>query len=167
MTPLRPLDADNFVWPTIEEIGCEQARHMAPSRATLDDDDLWRISGVIWIPSGATDLTRRLLIIAHCGRNGHRGMHVMQNHIRRLFYITGLNGIVRDFCSKCLLCLHVKGGVIIPRSFSETHHTFERNETLHWDVLTLGESFGTSRYALVLKDEATHFVELVACDSPT
>ncbi|KAE8962456.1 hypothetical protein PR001_g29701 [Phytophthora rubi] len=167
VTPLRPLDADDFVWPTIEEIGREQALHTPPKGATLDDSDLWRVNGVMWIPSEATDLTQRLLIIAHCGRNGHRGMHVMQNHIRRLFYVGGLDRIVKDFCAKCLLCLHVKGGVVIPRPFSETHHTFERNETLHWDFLTLGESFGTSRYALVLKDEATHFVDLVACDSST
>ncbi|GMF19656.1 unnamed protein product [Phytophthora fragariaefolia] len=32
---------------------------------------------------------------------------------------------------------------------------------------SIGNSFGTSRYVLVLKDEATHFAELVACDSPT
>ncbi|GMF46846.1 unnamed protein product [Phytophthora fragariaefolia] len=67
-----------------------------------------------------------------------------------------------------LLTLSVlKGDVVIPRPFSETHHTYERNATLHWDSLALGESFGSPRYALVLKDEATHFVELVACDDPT
>lgn len=97
------------------------------------------------------ELTQRLLLLAHCGRNGHRGMHVMENHIHRLFYIGGLSGIVRDFCSKCLLCLHVKGGVVVPRPFSEIHHTFERNTTLHWEFCTLGECFGSSRYVLVLR----------------
>ncbi|KAE8997634.1 hypothetical protein PF010_g21619 [Phytophthora fragariae] len=164
---LRPLDQDGFVWPTIDEIGSEQSLCTTPRGATLGDDGLWRLGGAIWIPREARDLTQRLLIIAHCGRNGHRGVHVMENHVSRLFYISGLNRIVRDFCVKCLLCLHVKGGTVIPRPFSETHHTFERNETLHWDFLTLGESFGSSHYVLVLKDEATHFVELVACDDPT
>ncbi|ETP13878.1 hypothetical protein F441_11108 [Phytophthora nicotianae CJ01A1] len=143
--PLCPLDQDGFVWPTIEEIGSVQALYDAPKGATLSDDELRLVNDVMWIPSGAHDLTRRLLIVAHYGRNGHCGMHVMENHIRRLFYIGGLTRIVRDFCSKCLLCLH----------------------TLHWDFLTLGDSFGTSRYTFVLKDKATHFTELVACDSPT
>ncbi|POM62905.1 hypothetical protein PHPALM_27885 [Phytophthora palmivora] len=49
-------------------------------------------------------------------------------------------------------------GTTIPRSFSETRYTFERNETLHWDFLT--------DYFLVVKDEATHVVDLVACESP-
>ncbi|POM77453.1 Hypothetical protein PHPALM_5163 [Phytophthora palmivora] len=104
------------------------------------------------------------MIIALCGRHRLRGMNVMENHIRRVFVIDGLSGIVRDFCKKFLLCLHVKGGLVIPRPFSETHYTFERNSTLHWDFLTLGDSFGTSRYMLVMKDEATHLVDLEACD---
>ncbi|OWY90102.1 LOW QUALITY PROTEIN: Chromodomain protein [Phytophthora megakarya] len=108
--PLRPLDQDNFVWSTIEEIGSVQSLHEAPKGATLNDDELWLVND---IPSGAHDLTQRLLIVAHGGRNGHRGMHVMETHVRRLSFISGLTRIVRDFCSKCLLCLHVKGGVVI------------------------------------------------------
>ncbi|POM77826.1 Hypothetical protein PHPALM_4727 [Phytophthora palmivora] len=161
-TPLRPLDQEGFTWPTINEIGRLQALYNAPAGANLGDD-LWRISNLIWIPKEESELIQRLLIIAHCGHHGHRGIHVMENHIRRLFCISGLGGLVRAFCSKCLLCLHE----VIPRPFSEEHYTFDRNATLHWDFLTMGDSFGTSRYVLVLKDEATHFVELVACDSPT
>ncbi|OWY98193.1 hypothetical protein PHMEG_00031098 [Phytophthora megakarya] len=148
MTPLRPLDAESFVWPTINEIGEMQALHTAPKRAAVDSDELWRVEGKVWIPRDA-NLTQRILIIAHCGRHGHRGIHVMEDHIRRLFHIDGLSKIVSDFRS------------------NEIHHTFERNATLHWDFLTLGDSFGSSRYVLVLKDEATHYVDLVACDSPT
>lgn len=81
--------------------------------------------------------------------------------------MTGLSGIVRDLCSKCLLCLHVKRGILIPRPFSETYYIFERNATLHGDFLTLDDYFGSSRCVLVLKDEATHYVDLVACDGPT
>ncbi|GMF33426.1 unnamed protein product [Phytophthora fragariaefolia] len=165
--PLRPLDQDGFTWPTIDEIRNEQSRHDAPRDAILGNDKLWWVKNMIWIPSEAHDLTQRLLIVAHCGRNGHRGVHVMENHIRRSFHIPGLTRIARDVCLKCLLCLHVKGGVVIPRPFSETHYTFEPNDTLHWDFFSVGDSFGASRYVLVLKDEATHFAELVACDSPT
>ncbi|OWZ00404.1 hypothetical protein PHMEG_00028408 [Phytophthora megakarya] len=126
-----------------------------------------RIKGKVWIPQSARELLQRLMIIVHCGANGHRGMHVMETHLRRVFAVDNLSKTVRVFCQQCLLCLHVKGGATIPRPFSETHFTFERNTTLHWDFLTLGESFGTSRYVLVMKDEATHFVELVRCSGPT
>ncbi|GMF40577.1 unnamed protein product [Phytophthora fragariaefolia] len=35
------------------------------------------------------------------------------------------------------------------------------------DYLELGESYGPSRYVLVLKDKLTHYCELVVADSPT
>ncbi|OWY98579.1 LOW QUALITY PROTEIN: hypothetical protein PHMEG_00030624 [Phytophthora megakarya] len=71
----------------------------------------------------------------------------MENHVGLLFNIGGLNGMMRDFCSKGL----------------HSHRTFERNATLHRDFWT-GDLFAFSRYVLDLKDEATHFVDLVACD---
>jgi transposase InsO family protein len=163
----RPLDDDDFIWPTLNEIRKAQAKHKAPAALVMDEDSVGWFEGRIWIPGDERQLLQRLLIIVHCGSGGHRGMHVMKTHLRRLLAISGLTEEVRSFCRQCLLCLPVKGGKIIPRPFSETHHTFERNETMHWDFLTLGDSFGTSRYVLVLMDEATHYVELVACDSPT
>ncbi|POM67432.1 Hypothetical protein PHPALM_16573 [Phytophthora palmivora] len=43
----------------------------------------------------------------------------------------------------------------------------ERNEVLHMDYLSMGDSYADAKYLLVLKDELTHYCELVACDSPT
>ncbi|OWZ16901.1 hypothetical protein PHMEG_0009234 [Phytophthora megakarya] len=60
-----------------------------------------------------------------------------------------------------MLCPHVKGGKMIKRPWSETINCNERNGVLHWDFLSLGDSFGSSKYLLVLKDHATHFCELV------
>ncbi|OWZ12192.1 LOW QUALITY PROTEIN: hypothetical protein PHMEG_00014683 [Phytophthora megakarya] len=157
---LRPLDQDGFVWPTIDEKGSVQALYHTPQGATLYENELWRLKGRIWIPHEARDLTQLLLVIAHCGRNGNRHGESCRPFVQHWWSQRNGEGFL-------LLCLHVKGGTVIPRPFSETHHTFERNATLHWDVLTLGDSFGSSRYVLILKDEATHFVDLVACDDPT
>ncbi|POM64665.1 Hypothetical protein PHPALM_19770 [Phytophthora palmivora] len=123
-TPLRPLDQEGFVWPTIDEIGRLQAFHNAPAGAALGDDDLWRICNLIWIPTEESEMILRRLIIAYCGHHGRRGIRVMENHIHQLFSTSGLGGLVRAFCSKCLLCLHVKGGKVIPRPFSEEHYIF-------------------------------------------
>lgn len=41
----------------------------------------------------------------------------------------------------------------------------KRNEWLHLDYLYMGESYGNAKYVLVLKDELTHFCELVATDA--
>ncbi|POM71699.1 Hypothetical protein PHPALM_11702 [Phytophthora palmivora] len=93
------------------------------------------------------------MVILHCGRNGHRDVHVVENPFGRY--------------STLVVSRSARERTLLPRPFSESHHTFERNATLLWNFLTLGDSFGSPRYVLVLKDEATHFVELVACDSPT
>ncbi|KAE9342591.1 hypothetical protein PR003_g9399 [Phytophthora rubi] len=66
-----------------------------------------------------------------------------------------------------LLVCHVKGGKVVPRPWGETFRCYERNGAFHWDFLTVGESFGSDKYLLVLKDEATHYCGLVPCASPT
>ena len=162
----RPLNDPDFVWPTLDEIQREQKGKSKPRRATTTDGVV-RINNCIWIPEECEALTTRILVIADCGSDGHRGTAVMQNHIQRLFHLHRLVDRVAALCKDCLLCLHVKGGKTIPRPRSDKYRCYERNQALHWDFLTLGESFGTSRYLLVLKDEASHFVELVTCDSPT
>jgi transposase InsO family protein len=56
---------------------------------------------------------------------------------------------------------------VIRRPWAETYRSKERNEGLHWDYLHLGKSFGDYAYLLVLKDDATHYCELVPCVTPT
>ncbi|KAF1330768.1 hypothetical protein FI667_g4937, partial [Globisporangium splendens] len=164
---IRPLDSDAFVWPTYEEIKRYQKLYRPPSGAEQDGDGTWRVNDRVWIPEEAHDLLERLLVISHCGSRGHRGMDVMQNQLKAVFEVVRLKELVRRFCNECLLCLHVKGGRIIPRPWSETFHAHERNEALHWDFLYLGESFEGNAYLLVLKDAATHYTQLVRCESPT
>ncbi|OWZ08303.1 Retrotransposon protein, Ty3-gypsy subclass [Phytophthora megakarya] len=107
------------------------------------------------------------MIISHCGAQGHRGRHVMMSQLASVFSIDRQRVQVDAFMSKCLLYLHVKGGKIIPRPWGETYRSQTRNEALHFDFLYLGESFGNFQYLLALKDDASHFCELVACESPT
>ena len=164
--PPRPLDVQDFVWPTLADIQTAQKQHSAPTEAIDNGDGILRIQDKLWIPDDK-DLVQRLMIVAHCGSNGHRGVHVMQNHLKKLFWIDHLQQRAKNFCQQCLLCLHVKGGDVIPRPWSTTFKSNQRNHALHWDFISMGKSFGTCKYLLVLKDEATHFTELVPCDEPT
>ena len=163
---IRPLDSDGFTWPTLEELSTIQSSTPGPANGVRSqEDDLLRVEGRLWVPATATQFIQRLCVIAHCGSQGHRGYHVMLNHLGRLFYVHDLATVVRRFLSTCLLCKHVKGGKVVPRPWSETIECQDRNEVLHWDFLYLGDSFGSSKYLLVLKDHATHFCELVVADS--
>ncbi|OWZ10708.1 hypothetical protein PHMEG_00016398 [Phytophthora megakarya] len=120
----------------------------------------------IWIPRACKELIQRLCVIAHCEDQDHPGEQAMVNHVRRVFHISELRTVVHYFVASCLLGPHVKGGKMIRRPWSETIECNERNGTLHWDFLSLGEPFGENKYLLVLKDHATHFCEFVVCDMP-
>ncbi|ETO66256.1 hypothetical protein F444_16505 [Phytophthora nicotianae P1976] len=162
---LRPLDEENFTWPTLNEFKETQQQHQPIAGAVRGADDVLRVNKRIWIPRAWVDLTQRLCVIAHCGAQGHRGEQAMVNHLRRLFHIPDIRGVVHTYVSTCLLRPHVKGGKMIRRPWGETIECNERNGVLHWDFLSPGESFGDSKYLLVLKDHATHFCELVVCDA--
>jgi hypothetical protein len=164
---LRPLDSESFIWPTLEEIkqAQESKVNLRPTTAECTDD-IWYIDGRIWIPPDLHDLIQRLLIISHCGAQGHRGIQVMKTQLSKMFYIQDQTRRVSDFVRSCLVCQRIKGPKIVKRPWSEAFNTDERNGALHWDFLYLGESFGTSKYILVMKDEATHFCQLVVCDTP-
>ncbi|OWZ17724.1 hypothetical protein PHMEG_0008293 [Phytophthora megakarya] len=162
---LRPLDDEGFVWPSLEEIATAQQQLISPQTTTKDADGVLYRDKRIWIPRARKELIQRLCVIAHCGAQGHRGEQAMVNHLRRVFHISELRSVVYSFVASCLLFSHVKGGKMIRRPWSETIECNERNGTLHWDFLSLGESFGESKYLLVPKDHATHFCELVVCDA--
>ncbi|OWZ09958.1 hypothetical protein PHMEG_00017261 [Phytophthora megakarya] len=162
---LRPLDDEGFVWPSLEEIVAMQHKYQAPPGAVKGVDHALRLNNRLWIPKACTALIRRLCVIAHCGAQGHRGEQAMVNHLRSLFHIADVHRVVHAFVSGCLLCPHVKGGRIVRRPWGETIECNDRNGVLHWDFLFVGESFNDDKYLLVLKDHATHFCELVVCDS--
>ncbi|KAF0683207.1 Aste57867_24725 [Aphanomyces stellatus] len=166
---LRPLDADDFVWPSMAEILAAQAMtaEKPPGKAKHNpNNEIW-VGARLWIPRDATCLIQRMLVIAHCGSMGHRGEDVMYSHIRRQFWIDNLKQLVQNFVRECSMCPLVKGERVIQRPHSELWHAERANEGLHFDFLFMGDSFGPMKYILVLKDDLTHFCELIACEAPT
>ncbi|OWY95334.1 hypothetical protein PHMEG_00034688 [Phytophthora megakarya] len=166
---LRPLDDPDFVWPSASVIRDTQQLHAdcRPQVAVGDEENGWFIEDKVWIPRKAGDLVQRLLVVAHCGPQGHRGRDAMMESVGRHFNVHHLRARIENFLASCLMCKHVKGGKTIQRPWGPTFRTNERNGALHFDFLTLGESFSGDSYLLVLKDEATHFTELVPCSAPT
>ncbi|KAF0720748.1 hypothetical protein AaE_010283, partial [Aphanomyces astaci] len=164
---LRPLDED-FVWPCVVDIRHAQDQHGAtkPKQATVVDG-LWQVDERLWIPSAANDLIQRIMVVAHCGSAGHRGHAALVATIRRLFYVDHLADRASEFLRGCLLCPHVKGGRVVHRPYAPRWHAKELNEGIHFDYLYMGEAFSGAKYVLVLKDDLTHYCELIACDGPT
>ena len=81
---VRPLQQTDFVWPTLAEIN----RIQEESEEKLGEHDhITRVDGVvrffsgnqIWVPKEATNLQIRLVVIAHCGSAGYRGIQTTLN----------------------------------------------------------------------------------------
>ncbi|KAG2991433.1 hypothetical protein PC123_g23145 [Phytophthora cactorum] len=83
----------------------------------------------------------------------------------RRFVLSNLRQAATRFVNQYLLCKRVKGGLVILRDWTVDRPVPKRNDCLHLDYLYLGESYGDAKYMLVLKDELTHFCELVPTDS--
>ncbi|ETV79725.1 hypothetical protein H257_06962 [Aphanomyces astaci] len=164
---LRPLDKD-FVWPCVVDICHAQDQHGndKPKRATVVDG-LCQVDERLWIPSAANDLIQRIMVAAHCGSAGHRGHAALVATIRRQFYVDHLADRASEFLRGCLLCPRVKGGRVVHQPYAPRRHAKERNEGIHFDYLYMGEAFSGAKYVLVLKDDLTHYCELIACDGPT
>ena len=79
---VRSLQQTDFVWPTLAEIN----RIQEESEEKLGEHDhVTRVDGAvrflpdnqIWVPKEATNLQIRLVVIAHSGSAGHRGIQAM------------------------------------------------------------------------------------------
>ncbi|GMF37353.1 unnamed protein product [Phytophthora fragariaefolia] len=158
----RPLAA--IEWPTIEGVIAAQSGKVAPTSHNLDGRGVYvDLYHRPWQPDTAGDLLQRLMVIAHCGSQGHRGVNAMVKELEGYFDISNVHIKARAFCGSCLLCCHVKGGNTIPRPYGELYRSSERNEALHMDYLFIGKYDDSSDYILVLKDDYSHFCELVPC----
>ncbi|POM74373.1 Putative retroelement [Phytophthora palmivora] len=166
-------DASDVGWSVncdaIEELQAAQPRHIVdrPQGLTQSRVVLWCSDDRIWIPSNEESLVQRLLVIGHCGAQGHRGRDALVNIVNRRFLIRNFSAMVKTFLVSCHMCQHVKGGKIVMRPWAETFRCNERNGALHWDYVQLGNSLSDYKYLLVLKDDAIHFCELVPCAVPT
>uniref|UniRef100_H3GV27 Integrase catalytic domain-containing protein n=1 Tax=Phytophthora ramorum TaxID=164328 RepID=H3GV27_PHYRM len=159
---------DGFAWPSVDELLRGQQRHVDKlTDAHEEVDGLVYLDGKLWIPKQKRELLTRILIVAHCGIQAYRGEKVMITHLQDKYAIDRFHYHVKNVVSKCLLCKHLKGGKLIQRPWSELRPVAKRNEVLHMDYLSMDDSYGTTKYVLVLKDKLTHYCELVACDSPT
>jgi hypothetical protein len=168
---LHPFEEGNdFVFPDIHEIWKSQRESNVDltKRADLENrivDSESRIfhNGKPWIPECDDALWKRILIVAHCGIGGHRGVASTTRVLQQYCSTRGLRSKVLDFMKLCLLCLQTKGGKIIPRPLGRSIQAEEPWKVLHFDFYFVGEATNGWKYVLVMKDGLSHFVELVGC----
>ncbi|GMF57038.1 unnamed protein product [Phytophthora fragariaefolia] len=85
LSSLRPLQDAAFQWPSLDAVRQEQQRYRNAAPVAAYDDGLFRHDGNIWIPGDAKELLQRILIVAHCGQQGHCGADVMLSSVQQRF----------------------------------------------------------------------------------
>lgn len=166
---LHPLEEENE-FPTLEKILQSQQENKKSIEAWSDTElkeGLYYKNGKIIIPDEDKQLQLRIMIVAHFGLSGHRGTKTTTEKIENYCTWTNLVNDVTVFCRRCLHCLHVKGGRVIPRPYGRTLQATKRREIIHFDFLYLGEAYNGQIYILVIKDGFSHFVELIPCVATT
>jgi hypothetical protein len=96
--------------------------------------------GAIWIAQNATDLQLRICVAAHCGSAGHRGTKATLAKIEPKVRWDSLNEDVDTFMKSCLLCKVSASGDSVPTPMSETLHSDQVGEILHFDYMYMGPS---------------------------
>ena len=120
----------------------------------VDKEGVGRLDGRVWVPPGALDLQLSLLVIAHAGAMGHRGVVATRTALQEIFVWTKMGADVEAFVSECLHCNCV-GGDMVPRPVGEALHAVEPNCLIHCDFMSM-----PTGYVHVLVDDASSLCQL-------
>lgn len=168
LAPIRPGVDPEFDWPTLRDIETTQSNSKSkPSARFKWDGTLYKDNkGVIWIPTEDDALKLRIIIAAHNGPGGHRGIAPTTKSISTQFYWNGLGKDVKQFVSSCLHCLASEPGSVIPRPLAHTLHASQPNDLIHFDFCYIMKGVNDLKYILILKDDFSGYVWLIpSCDA--
>jgi hypothetical protein len=149
-TRVRPLQKEDFAWPTLEVIAASQRRHLHQLERKKRGGDpcgtgcdskgqtslLKNKHGRLIIPDADVLLRLRLAVIAHAGeRCGHVGQRESLAKLREHFTWKGMERDVKSLCQECLHCAPLRGGKRQPRPLGSQVHGRNVGQVVHTDVL--------------------------------
>lgn len=110
---------------------------------------------------------QRLLIVAHAGAAGHRGIRPTIQHLEDHFFWDTLRVDAKSFIHSCILCLKTCGGGIDPRQQLQQQYALTPRVMIHFDFCKLVPGFEDYGYVLVIKDDFSTFTWLWPCRDPS
>ncbi|GMF64065.1 unnamed protein product [Phytophthora fragariaefolia] len=80
---LCPLQDDDYEWSSPDTVrGVQQRYRRSLPVSSEEREGLQYVNGKVWILRQAKDLLTRVLVVAHCDIQAHRGIQVMLNHLQ-------------------------------------------------------------------------------------
>lgn len=163
--PITPSSQDQYDWPNRRALQESQERSREePNRDIRFKDGLLRSdAGVVWIPQKDRELKIRLLVAAHTGVGGHRGIRTTTSVMTNHFFWNSIKDDVKEFCRSCLHCMCTATGDTVPRPLGHAIHADKSNAVIHFDYCYISDSKGGPVYILIIKDDLSSYVWLVPC----
>lgn len=164
---ISPFDKE-FELPTIGDIKRAQQSGVSdiPKNAKLDDG-VMKVNHHIWLPPSEHILQMQVMIMAHCGISGHRGVAATTSIAMEQYIWSTMKSDCREFVQQCLHCMTAASGEKIPRPLSSTVHGSRPNEVIHFDYLYMGPGVDGIQYVLLIKDDFSSYSWLVPCRAAT
>jgi Integrase zinc binding domain len=134
------------------------------TRSEWDRVDMKQCKGLycvgtrLYVPRSAVDVKIRLLMVAHCGRGGHRPAKETKLKLLEHFVWDDVVDDVDTFLSSCLHCATNDGPLRVQRPMMHTLHATKPNPLLHFDFLFVGPNVEGYVYILILKDDLSNYV---------
>ena len=153
-----------FDWPKPAEFA-EAQTQLAPELARVlrrvDSSEpgvslLLDSDGKIVLPQGAEALKARICAVTHQGRHGHLPHEVSCRLIQKYFWWSGLKHDVRDWMGRCLQCIKLKGGKLMPRPMGHMLTAQRPFEVVAMDYLDMPATGRNGyKHVLVIVDQLT------------
>jgi RNase H-like domain found in reverse transcriptase/Integrase zinc binding domain len=164
--PVSTPDADVNEQQLIDLVKASQADLSEVEKKRLDlklkQSLLW-MGDRVYVPRSAVDVKMRLLIVAHCGRSGHRPYDETRGKLLQGFVWDNMNEDMQLFLRNCIHCLSTSEPYRIPRPLMQALHAILPNQLLHFDNLYIEPSISGCTCVLILKDDPTNYTWLRAC----
>lgn len=159
-----------FKWPSWEMIQDSQSNASSKPKHAVEEDGVIKVDGRIWIPPEDIELQLKVMVVSHCGGQGHRGQAATESTIREAFVWDNIKADVQEFVRGCIHCIVTRTGEVIPRPLGSAIHGSKPNEVVHMDFLYMGSSSSMMKYILVLRDDISGYTWLwpsIAANSET
>jgi hypothetical protein len=124
---------------------------------------LYCVGTRLYVPRSAVGVKIRLLIVARCGRGGHRPAKETKLKLLEHFVWDDIVEDVDTFLASCLHRAANDGHLRVQRPMMHSLHARKLNQLLHFDFLFVGPSAEGYVYILILKDDLSNYVWLRPC----
>ena len=169
---LKPHD-----WPSVQQIAQAQSTMPAAARRTMrsvetavpDVSLLTNADGKIVIPANHIQMVSIICAAAHQGHHGHVKEKAMRDTIKECFWWAGMNKDIKEWAKKCLLCIKLAGGDLIPRPMGYQLRATQPMEVVSIDYMDMPRSAKKWGFKaiLVVVDQLTRICIMVPTKDKT